>query len=166
MVEPRYLPPRRPARGAVLRATPVSSASFVSTFLQPCASLARVATRWTCSAVLAIFSGGVAAADLAPIWGHTCGRCADLGVHPRRPETHRDLRACTSELHRSQEALSRARGRTPIWGRPQRSTETAPIWGHTCWNPPIWGVAPIWGHSSESAPIWEKSDVMWCTCGV
>ncbi len=92
-----------------------------------------------------------------PQLGHTCGRCADLGVHPRRPETHRDLRACTSELHRSREALSRARGRAPIWGRPQRSTETAPIWGHTCWNPPIWGVAPIWGHSSESAPIWEKS---------
>ena len=92
----------------------------------------------------------MAAADLAPIW-------ADLEVHPWRPETHRDLRACTSELHRSREALSRARGRAPIWGRPQRSTETAPIWGHTCWNPPIWGVAPIWGHSSESAPIWEKS---------
>ena len=84
-------------------------------------------------------------------------RCADLGVHPRRPETHRDLRACTSELHRSREALSRARGRAPIWGRPRRPTETAPISGHTCWNPPIWGVAPIWGHSSESAPIWEKS---------
>ena len=58
MAEPRYLPPRRPARGAVLRASSVSSASFVSTFLQPCPSLARVTTRWTCSAVLAIFSGG------------------------------------------------------------------------------------------------------------
>ena len=43
MAEPRYLPPRRPARGAVLRASPVSSASFVSAFLRP--SLARVATR-------------------------------------------------------------------------------------------------------------------------
>ena len=102
----------------------------------------------------------MAAADLAPIWGHTCGRCADLGVHPRRPETHRDLRACTSELHRSREALSRARGRAPIWGRPRRSAETAPVWGHTCWNPPIWGLAPIWGHSSESAPIWAKSHIM------
>ena len=64
MVEPRYLPPRRPARGAVLRASPVSSASFVSTFLPPCPSLARVATRWTCSAVLAIFSGGGRSTDL------------------------------------------------------------------------------------------------------
>ena len=58
MAEPRYLPPRRPARGAVLRASSVSSASFVPTFLQPCPSLARVTTRRTCSAVLAIFSGG------------------------------------------------------------------------------------------------------------
>eukprot|EP01046_Picozoa_sp_COSAG06_P005549 COSAG06_NODE_249_length_19140_cov_18.998004_13_plen_155_part_00 len=66
------------------------------------------------------------------------------------------IAAGASELHRSREAVSRARGRAPIRGHPRRSTETAPIWGHTCWNPPIWGVAPIWGHSSESAPIWEN----------
>ena len=74
MVEPRYLPPRRPARGAVLRASPVSSASFVSTFLPPCPSLARVATRWTCSAVLAIFSGGGRSTDLPP--PAACGRAS------------------------------------------------------------------------------------------
>jgi hypothetical protein len=38
---PRCLPPRRPACGAVLRASPVSSASFVSTFLWPCPSLVQ-----------------------------------------------------------------------------------------------------------------------------
>ena len=41
MAGQRCLPPRRPARGAVLRASPVSSASFVSTFLWPCPSLVQ-----------------------------------------------------------------------------------------------------------------------------
>jgi hypothetical protein len=58
----------------VLRASPVSSASFVSTFLWPCPSLARVATRRTCSAVLAIFSGGGRSTCLPP--PAACGRAS------------------------------------------------------------------------------------------
>ena len=74
MAEPRYLPPRRLARGAVLRASPVSSTSFVSAFLPPCPSLARVTTRRTCSAVLAIFSGGGRSTCLPP--PAACGRAS------------------------------------------------------------------------------------------
>ena len=94
----------------------------------------------------------MARADLAPFWGLPCGKCADLGVHPRRDQTHTDLRAYTSELHRSREALSRARRRAPIWGGPRRSDGAAPIWGLPRWNLPVPGAAPKPGHLKRVKP--------------